>query len=332
MTWGTTPVPPARGGGRSSADRQARPAGGRRGLRASATAVLRHHHPEASARPARREDRSCSIFRASRANGGKSGCRTRSWRRTWLRCPPPAERPGACADRCEQAGGSGGGRRRRGGQCLHSQVAGAGVHRQGFPHLAGDGYRGPDLVRSVATAAWIRGGVAAAVRATAERLHNTPAVARSAYIDPRVIELFERAGSPTAPFSRTAPSCSYWTEALLTEALPQRQHAAPGQVPGVRVTSGPSGQRRWGAGPAVRIQRVRHREGRLRRRSGLRLRGRGGVGPPRRGGSGFWRAGGVGPRRRRGLRLRGSGGVGLRGDAGVRGRSGPRLWGSGGVR
>ncbi|GAA3680025.1 DNA topoisomerase IB [Arthrobacter ginkgonis] len=34
--------------------------------------------------------------------------------------------------------------------------------------------------------------VTAAVRATAERLHNTPAVARSAYIDPRVIELFEQ--------------------------------------------------------------------------------------------------------------------------------------------
>ena len=33
--------------------------------------------------------------------------------------------------------------------------------------------------------------VVAAMRATAERLHNTPAVARSAYIDPRVIELFE---------------------------------------------------------------------------------------------------------------------------------------------
>ncbi|MDK8824019.1 hypothetical protein HMPREF2785_03165 [Corynebacterium sp. HMSC067D03] len=36
------------------------------------------------------------------------------------------------------------------------------------------------------------GAVTAAIKTTAEWLHNTPAIARDSYINPRVIELFEK--------------------------------------------------------------------------------------------------------------------------------------------
>ena len=73
-----------------------------------------------------------------------------------------------------------------------SEVAGAGFTAKDFRTWQGTVTAALVLAEASRSGMDPTAALAAAVRATAEHLHNTPEVARTAYIDPRVIELFER--------------------------------------------------------------------------------------------------------------------------------------------
>ena len=92
-------------------------------------------------------------------------------------------------------------------------------HPEGLPHVARDGARragrwptsGPRRGRSVRVAR----GRPEVVRDVAEELGNTPAVCRASYIDPRVIDLWER-GTTIRP-TRSQAVAERETLALLSE-------------------------------------------------------------------------------------------------------------------
>ncbi|GER23106.1 hypothetical protein NCCP1664_16020 [Zafaria cholistanensis] len=73
-----------------------------------------------------------------------------------------------------------------------AQVAGPGFTAKDFRTWQGTVTAALSLAEAAEKGMDLAAAVKAAVKATAERLHNTPDVARSAYIDPRVIELFEQ--------------------------------------------------------------------------------------------------------------------------------------------
>ncbi|GAA3709062.1 DNA topoisomerase IB [Zhihengliuella alba] len=72
------------------------------------------------------------------------------------------------------------------------RIAGPGFSAKDFRTWQGTVVAARSLARSYRAGDTSPGAVAAAMKAAAEWLHNTPTIARDSYVDPRVVELFER--------------------------------------------------------------------------------------------------------------------------------------------
>ncbi|WP_309081438.1 DNA topoisomerase IB [Zhihengliuella sp.] len=72
------------------------------------------------------------------------------------------------------------------------RIAGPGFSAKDFRTWQGTVAAARSLARSYRAGDTSPAAVAAAMKAAAEWLHNTPAIARDSYVDPRVVELFER--------------------------------------------------------------------------------------------------------------------------------------------
>ena len=81
------------------------------------------------------------------------------------------------------------------GQRLRARVDRAGGDRQGLPHLARDRARGRraggDTGARARSKASRKRAVSGAMKEVAAFLGNTPTLARSAYVDPRVVDAYE---------------------------------------------------------------------------------------------------------------------------------------------
>ena len=104
------------------------------------------------------------------------------------------------------------------------------VHREGLPDAARHdprrGGAGPDRNGRHRRSERKRAEVLA-VRATADALGNTPAVARASYIDPAVFSAYERGKAARRSTSRPSPR----SERLLASADADRVHARPCRAP-----------------------------------------------------------------------------------------------------
>ncbi|MDQ0095999.1 hypothetical protein J2T21_003916 [Paeniglutamicibacter psychrophenolicus] len=82
-------------------------------------------------------------------------------------------------------------RHRRGGQCLPRPDCGPRIHGKDFRTWQGTVVAALSLARSFRSGQGSPAAVTPAVQEAVDWLHNTPAVARDSYVDPRVIELFD---------------------------------------------------------------------------------------------------------------------------------------------